>query len=390
MLNKKLIALLFLSLALLNSFCTMGQDAAQVPQTQASSGLNPALMLLIGIAVIFLLCIGILGYVLINVSALNSGKDKNDPCRVSPVSKIPLLLITMLGSSLLANAQADPSAETAIVAQKATSIIGLTPTAFYLLVFTLFIEVVVIFVLMWNIWNLLKKSGPVTDIVPIEEKKEARKLTLNWWEKFNSLKPMAQEENLDTGHEYDGIRELNNRLPPWWLYGFYISILFAVIYLWRFHVSHSAPLAKEEYELSVSNAEEKTKAYLASKGEAIDENTVTLLTGKTDIDAGKVIFEKSCAACHMADGGGMVGPNLTDNFWLHGGDIKSVFKTIKYGINAMPPWQTSYSNKEIAQVASFVASLHGTKPKTPKAPEGVEVMGASSQKPATDSATKTK
>src|SRR5690606_6830027 len=134
--------------------------------------------------------------------------------------------------------------------------------------------------------------------------------------------------------------------------------------------SHSAPLSKDEFEIAVKKADEEVKAYLAQKGESVDENTVTVSVDAADIAEGKKIYTSSCVACHKADGGGMVGPNLTDDHWLHGGDIKSIFKTIKYGINAMPQWQTSYSNKQIAQVASYVMSLHGTNPPGAKAPEG--------------------
>jgi cytochrome c oxidase cbb3-type subunit 3 len=197
---------------------------------------------------------------------------------------------------------------------------------------------------------------------------------------------MEQEADLDLGHDYDGIRELNNRLPPWWLYGFYITIVIAGIYLWRFHVSHTGMSSKEEYEASVLTADHDIKEYLAKKGESVDENTVTILSASEDIAAGKSIFIKSCVACHKESGAGDVGPNLTDDYWLHGGDIKSVFKTIRYGINAMPQWQNSYSNKQIAQLASYVKSLKGSNPANPKAPQGeLYKEEATPAKPAADS-----
>jgi cytochrome c oxidase cbb3-type subunit 3 len=197
----------------------------------------------------------------------------------------------------------------------------------------------------------------------------ARKPKISWWIRFNKFKPLEQEGDLDLGHDYDGIRELNNRLPPWWIYGFYLTIVFAAIYLWRYHVAHSAPLSKEEYEIAVQRADENVKKYLKQRGEAVDENTVTML-GEADVAEGKKIFQVACIACHSEGGAGNVGPNLTDDYWLHGGDIKSVFKTIKYGINAMPTWQNAYSNKQIAQLASYVKSLHGTNPANAKAPQG--------------------
>ena len=134
-------------------------------------------------------------------------------------------------------------------------------------------------------------------------------------------------------------------------------------------MSHTAPLGVEEYQIAVQKADEKIKDYLKQKGDAVDENTVTML-GSTDIVEGKRIFEISCISCHSQGGAGNVGPNLTDDYWIHGGDVKSVFKTIKYGINAMPTWQNSYSNKQIAQLASYVKSLRGTHPPNAKAQQG--------------------
>ena len=125
--------------------------------------------------------------------------------------------------------------------------------------------------------------------------------------------------------------------------------------------------------MSVVRADRRIKEYLKAKGDAVDENTVTMLVAADDLEEGKAIYMKSCASCHTESGAGNVGPNLTDDFWLHGNDIKNVFKTIRYGINAMPQWQNSYSNKQMAQVSSYVKSLHGTNPANAKAPQGIEM-----------------
>jgi cytochrome c oxidase cbb3-type subunit 3 len=366
--SNKIIAALII--ALLGSMHVSAQGTPGGPAAvPASAYMNPAFLLLVGVALVFIFLIAGLGYVLISVSELHLHKKEDKSIPAFP--KSGFMIMAFLGISSLAQAQKTVAEAVVDSAPKASAIAGMTPTAFYLLLTTIIIEVFVIFGLLWNIWRIVKKSAPQTEVSVVKQK-EARRFRLNWWEKLNSFKPMAQEADLDLGHDYDGIRELNNRLPPWWLYGFYVTIIFAGVYLWRYHVSHSAPSGKEEYEISVAEAEEKIHAYLAAKGEAVDENTVTLMTAKTDLDAGKEIFVKSCASCHLEDGGGLVGPNLTDNFWLHGGNIKNVFKTIRYGINAMPQWQNTYSNKQIAQVASYVKSLHGTTPKTAKPPQGVE------------------
>ncbi|OJY92639.1 MAG: hypothetical protein BGP14_15125 [Sphingobacteriales bacterium 44-15] len=249
----------------------------------------------------------------------------------------------------------------------------------------IFVEMLVILVLLINIKFLLKKDVErVYEVTPAKKEKTFQE----WWAKLNKFKPIEQESSVELEHEYDGIRELDNRLPPWWLYGFYVTIIFGVVYLWRYHVAYSAPLSKEELEISIKNADAQVKAYLGKKGESIDENSVAVLTDAQDIAEGKKIFTSSCAACHKEDGGGMVGPNLTDDYWMHGGDIKSIFKTIRYGINAMPQWQSTYSNKQIAQVASYVKSLHGTNPPGAKPPQGdIYTEGAATATPAADSAT---
>ncbi|GAO45174.1 cbb3-type cytochrome c oxidase N-terminal domain-containing protein [Flavihumibacter petaseus] len=283
------------------------------------------------------------------------------------LAAILLLVIVLLANLLLRLAQVKANDEEKESAQPRVlwTVAGLSTFAFTTLVSVIFLELIVILALLIQVRLLLKRSVPAHEAAP-------RKVFSfkKFFEKANSFRPIEEEKDIDMGHEYDGIRELDNRLPPWWLYGFYLTVIVSVIYLWRFHVSHSAPSSEEEYVHSVAVAEAEVKAYLAKKGEAVDENSVTVLTTPGDISAGKDIFIKSCVACHKADGGGSVGPNLTDEFWIHGGNVKSVFKTIRYGINAMPAWQNSYSNKQIAQVASYVKSLKGTNPPGGKEPQG--------------------
>jgi cytochrome c oxidase cbb3-type subunit 3 len=268
----------------------------------------------------------------------------------------------------------------------------MSASTFYILATVLFLELFIILALLINIKFLLKTEKD--KIAAETETAEEQANKLSWWDRFNSLRPVTEEASLDLGHEYDGIRELNNRLPGWWLYGFYGCIIFAGVYLYRSHVSHSAPSGVQEYERSVASAESQIQEYLKQKGDAVDENTVKVLSGADDIAAGKGIFVKSCAACHTETGAGNIGPNLTDDYWLHGNDIKTIFKTVRYGINAMPPWQAQLSNKQIAQVSSYIKTLHGTNPPNPKAPQGTlmkeEAAPATPAAPAADSAAQTK
>ena len=183
--------------------------------------------------------------------------------------------------------------------------------------------------------------------------------------------PIETEHELLLDHEYDGIRELNSQIPPWFLWLFYLTIAFAVFYMLDYHVFNSSPLQDEEYQLQVKQAEVERTA-LINSGAFLNEESVTLLTDPAALDAGKHIFAANCVACHAADGGGLVGPNLTDDYWIHGGGIKNVFKTIKYGVVAkgMISWQSQLNPNQIQDVASYIISLHGTKPANPKQPEG--------------------
>ena len=192
------------------------------------------------------------------------------------------------------------------------------------------------------------------------------------YKKLLGSKPMEEEHEIILDHNYDGIKELDNRLPPWWLYGFYGTILFAVIYLARFHVFGDYTQA-EEYETEVAIAKAEIEEWKKTAKDLVDVNTVTLLTDKGDITAGKAIFEERCVACHKSDGGGGIGPNLTDAYWILGGGIKNVFKTISEGGRdgkGMIAWKAELKPSEIAQVASYILTLEGTTPADPKAPEG--------------------
>ncbi len=320
---------------------------------------NPAALVMVGVMLVLLLVIIVLANVFLGLVKLKAASKNNSISKTLPLL---LLLLTAAPASLFAQ---DAAPETAVATTSAL-IAGMDPVSFWALLFVLLLELVIVMYLLLQIKALLRPEA-IDQTVPVTRKSFS---LATWWGKMNSFKPVEQEADIDLGHDYDGIRELDNRLPPWWLYGFYITIIASVIYLWRFEVSHSGPSSKEEYERSVAAADIAIKAYLEKKGESVDENSVTMLTDAADMAAGKKSFDISCVACHKADGGGSVGPNLTDDYWMHGGDLKSIFKTIRYGINAMPPWQNSYSNKQIAQLASYVKSLHGTNPPDAKAPQG--------------------
>lgn len=185
-------------------------------------------------------------------------------------------------------------------------------------------------------------------------------------------KPITSEQEIVLDHNYDGIRELDNKLPPWWVYMFYATIIFAGIYMVRFHI-FNGPNQINEYETEVAQAKLDIAEFKKNNKDLIDANTVELLTEPADLAAGEAVFTANCVACHKSDGGGGIGPNLTDDYWILGGGIKNVFQTISEGGRAgkgMIAWKTDLKPSEMAQVASYVLSLHGTTPAEPKEAEG--------------------
>ncbi len=183
--------------------------------------------------------------------------------------------------------------------------------------------------------------------------------------------PIEKEDEIMLDHDYDGIRELDNRIPPWFSWLFYVTIIFAVWYMIHFHVLGTGKLQAEEYESEIQLAELQ-RAELIRSGAFINEETVTLLTDAAGLQSGKAIYDANCVACHGQYGEGLVGPNLTDGYYVHGGGIKNVFKVIKYGVPAkgMIAWQSQLSPNQMQEVASYVISLLDTDPPNPKAPEG--------------------
>ncbi len=246
-----------------------------------------------------------------------------------------------------------------------------------LIVFTLILLVVVM-----NIFFTLKTM--------INEKNgiETKPFSMaSFWDRMNNLRPMKEEATIMLDHDYDGIKELDNHLPPWWLGMFYGAMVFAVIYMLNYHVWQSSPLSGEEYEIAMAEAKTaKAEKVSAGGGTEIDENNVTLATETADLETGKVIYEGNCAVCHGNAGEGGVGPNLTDEFWLHGGSVKNLFSTIKYGVpeKGMIAWQATLKPADMRSVASYILTMQGSNPPNGKAPQGEKyVPEATEEAPAT-------
>ena len=187
-------------------------------------------------------------------------------------------------------------------------------------------------------------------------------------------KAIEEEADVLLDHDYDGIKELDNVLPPWWVGLFYACIIFAIIYLIRFHVIGDYT-QDEEFIAEMEQSDKQVQEYLKNAPDLMNAEKATLLTEATDLAEGKAIFTANCVACHKADGGGAIGPNLTDKFWILGGGIKNVFTTISEGGRSgkgMVPWKESLKPTEIQKVASYVLSLQGTNPADGKPAEGDE------------------
>ncbi len=203
---------------------------------------------------------------------------------------------------------------------------------------------------------------------------------------------VEKEQDILMHHEYDGIRELDNVLPPWWLWLFYFTIAWGVVYLINVHVINVVPDQKTEYAQEMEQARVDVAAYMATLKNSVDENNVTRTDDPSVIANGKAIFTQYCTPCHGPDAAGSetsVGPNLTDAYWLHGGDVKDIFKTVKYGVpeKGMISWKAQIKPVEIAAVVNYILTLKGTGGPTQKAPQGDLWTGGGSGEAPTDSVT---
>ncbi|GAA4827413.1 hypothetical protein GCM10023331_10320 [Algivirga pacifica] len=241
-----------------------------------------------------------------------------------------------------------------------------------LLLLTLGVLFVAIMGLAFAIYYMVKLQMPKAEVVEAETAEDS------WWSwfynKFNAAKPIAQEGDILMDHEYDGIRELDNDLPPWWKGLFYASIALSVVYLGVYHVwdGDNDAVSVREYKMAMVKAEAQKKAYLEKMASLIDESNVEVATEAAALEEGKKIFDSNCKSCHGAELQGGIGPNLTDEYWLHGGDVQAVFKTIKYGVpqNGMLAWESKLTPMQIKNVSSYILSLQGSNPPNPKAPQG--------------------
>lgn len=341
---------------------SMGQAAAQ-PAAQVvkkSPYQDPVFYLLCTVAVLLLAFIFQLQKVLIAVAQKGVRQERSG----NGVLPLIVLVLSMAAwpEATLAQAAALGNEQVPFLHH------GFGSNAINALVFLIVVELGVI--LYYTRMIRMFTQAPEVEKPYVQVEQEVRP---SFWERFNRSVAVEKEAAILTDHNYDGIQELDNSLPPWWKYGFYLTILWGLAYLVHYHVSHTGPTSLDEYNNQLAVAEAQMIEYRKKAANLVDETNVKFLGDAVDLAKGKEIFDKNCVACHGPLGqGAQVGPNLTDDYWKHGGSMADIFKTVKNGVQGkgMKSWKNDLTPSMIAQVSSYIKSLHGTNPPNPKAPEG--------------------
>ncbi|UXX78490.1 c-type cytochrome [Reichenbachiella carrageenanivorans] len=259
-------------------------------------------------------------------------------------------------------------------AQSEGSTIALLNTTEMMIILVLFVMLLVLLVAFYLL-TILQVMVREDGIRKAKEKGLAYIEEPSAWSKFyDSLTgavPIEKENTIVLDHDYDGIKELDNHLPPWWTYMFYACIVFAVIYMFLYHVSGTLPLQTQEYEIAMAEAQ-ANKASAEADGNAVDESNIVFSEDPAVISSGKTVYNRNCVACHKAAGEGGIGPNLTDDYWLHGGSIQEIYNTIKNGVpdKGMIAWGEVLSPAKMNDVTSYIHTLKGTNPAGAKEPQG--------------------
>ena len=351
-----------LTLVLIFTALTLAAQTTAPAVTQpAASGYNQLAILLMILIVVLAFVIWGMGQVLTALGKQLVDKNKN-------ASKI-LSVVLLVGFSLLSQITSAQDATTDVV--KLPNYGGLTASAYYMFLTVIGMELTVILFLAFSIRRMYTELLP-EKIRPVREKSNL----LTWWNNLNNkiftkAVPVEREADILLDHNYDGIKELDNALPPWWKYGFYITIGIAFIYLLNFHVLGIGLNPTQEYNAEMEKARVEKEKYEANNKDRIDENNVPM-PDANGIKAGQRLFDANCVACHLKDGGGSVGPNLTDDYWIHKGSLNDIYNIIKVGYpdKGMQAWSGQFSPKEISFLAGFIKSLKGTKPAVAKEQQG--------------------
>ncbi len=333
-------------LTVLFAVVTFAQETPQASTPAPPSQDNILMYILISGMAILLLAVLFLGNMLVELTKLVIEKNK----------KAMTVILFLLTSSIVFSQEA-PAAST-------TGNLGANWNL-WMAAIVLGTELFVVIMMLIRIRKLLnelsdKKPEPAFEIhMP------------RLFDNINASVSVEKEKDILLDHNYDGIRELDNALPPWWKYSFYISIVWSIFYLGYYYFG-GGPSSRDEYNTEVQLAKIEVEEYKKKNALNVDETNVQLADG-AGITEGTEIFKTNCAACHGNVGeGNQVGPNLTDNYWLHGGSLNDIFKSVKYGWPAkgMRSWQADLSAVQIKNVTSYIKSLHGTNPANAKESQG--------------------
>jgi cytochrome c oxidase cbb3-type subunit 3 len=368
---------LFLGLLTTLSSTVFAQGA--VGKTEEPSILsNPMFVAMISVVILLLIVIMIFADVAKNAIRNKSEQDKKAKGENGATILKAILAIVMIGgfsSSMFALSPAPAAAAATSVqalsaAPASVGYWGMDAMTFFSLLTIICFELFVA----WRLYVVAMQQLGVAERrkLAAQTKKKEKFIRPSLIDKMNASVAIENEEDIMMDHDYDGIKELDNNLPPWWIYGFYFTIIFAVVYLFHFHVTHTGKLQLAEYNEQIEQGKRDVEAYRKKAANLVDENNATVLTDGGSLSAGKATFSTNCAACHGEKGEGGVGPNLTDDYWIHQGDIKDIFKTIKYGYaeKGMKSWEQDLGARQIHEVASYIKSLRGTNPANAKEKEG--------------------
>lgn len=348
------------------------QDAA-APVKEVKSANNMLAFVLVAISLVFAFVIYAMGQVLLQL--IRQVMEKNRQGKI--VASLLFIGLLCTGNGLFAQ-----DAAVAEAVKVVPNYGGLSATAFWLLVAVIGIEVVAILFMLFFI-NRMQ-----AELIPAKVKAASIPLAERWAKLnnrfFTKAIPVEREEDFLLDHDYDGIRELDNSLPPWWKWGFIVTIVFAGVYLLNFHVLGYGLDPEQEYEAEVKVAAARMEAFNAKNKDKIDEKNI-VMADASGIADGKEIYSTVCWACHGKAGEGGAGPNLADDYWLHKGSLNDIYTSIKIGYpdKGMQSWQKQYSPKQISQLTSYIKTLRGTNPPNAKAAQGDLYQDPSSDSSAT-------
>lgn len=327
---------------------------------EKTEGSNLLTIMLTVVAIVLAFIIWGMGQALISISRLALDKQKS-------TAKAATIMLLLAFSFISQNSMAQDAV--AEVAKAEPNYGGLSANNFYAFAAVIFIEITAILFLAFNIKSVYQ------DLVPAVIKPKNSTLAI-WWNRmdkkfFTKAIPVEKEADVMLDHDYDGIRELDNALPPWWKYGFYITIAVAFVYIGYFHAFGEGKNPTQEYAAEMDKARIEMEVYEAGNKDKVDENNVPMADA-SGIAEGKDIFTAKCWACHGKAGEGSAGPNLTDDYWIHKGSLNDIFYSIKVGYQdkGMQSWAKEFTPKQMANISSFIKTLHGTNPPNAKAPQG--------------------